>query len=229
MPYLILAGPSNSRQHPIHLRRPHAIRLQLILHDLEKGRARAPCLPLFAIGVDPRFDYFPGVCSLDNLVFLRRIASQLRKAKPRSILASDGNLPRCHQRHMERRREGITPALFRKKAAQFLSPCSGPADHLHGRSYLLFRRQPLPSQHSLLQRGAVRQSAGPVVQSRRPAGIDIDFVIVAHWRPRKVHLRSQYPINRRTANVQPLPLPVSRGRAHHQADKRWLFAARTAR
>ena len=51
------------------------------------------------------------------------MTSLLRKAKPRSILASDGNLPRCHQRHMERRRGGITPALFRNKAAQFLSPC----------------------------------------------------------------------------------------------------------
>jgi hypothetical protein len=51
------------------------------------------------------------------------MASQLRKAKPRSILASDSDLPRCHQRHMEGRREGITPALFRNKAAQFLSSC----------------------------------------------------------------------------------------------------------
>jgi hypothetical protein len=55
---------------------------ELDCHDLEKGMARAPCLPLFAIGVDPRFDYFPGVVSLDNLVFLRRTASQFRKAKP---------------------------------------------------------------------------------------------------------------------------------------------------
>ena len=53
----------------------------------------------------------------------RRTASQFGKAKPRSILASDGDLPRCHQRHMGSRGERITPALFRNKAAQFLSPC----------------------------------------------------------------------------------------------------------
>jgi hypothetical protein len=34
--------------------------LYLGRHDLEKGRA-TPCLPLFAIGVDSRFDYFPSV------------------------------------------------------------------------------------------------------------------------------------------------------------------------
>ena len=92
--------------------------------DLKKGRARSsPRLPLFAVGIDPCFDHFPGVRSLDNLVLLRRTASQFGKAKPRSILASDGDLPRCHQRHMGSRGERITPALFRNKAAQFLSPC----------------------------------------------------------------------------------------------------------
>jgi hypothetical protein len=65
------------------------------------------------------------------------------------------------------------------KPLNFFHRVDGPADQFHGRSYLLVRRQPLPSQHSLLQRGPVRQSAGPVVQCRRPAGIDIDFVIVA--------------------------------------------------
>src|ERR1700735_4145727 len=88
--------------------------------DLEKGGAcPSPCLPIFATGVDPRFDYFPGVRSLDDLALLRSMTSELRKAKPRSILASDADLPRCHQRHTERRREGITPTSVRIVAAQF--------------------------------------------------------------------------------------------------------------
>jgi hypothetical protein len=56
----------------------------------------------------------------------------------------------------------------------------GSANHFDRRSYLLPWRQSMPSQHSLLQGGAVGQSAGPVVQCRGPAGIDVDFVIVAH-------------------------------------------------
>jgi hypothetical protein len=52
--------------------------------DLEKGQARA-WRPLFAIGVDSRFDYFTGVRRLDDLAFLRRVASQLRKAKRRTV------------------------------------------------------------------------------------------------------------------------------------------------
>ena len=49
---------------------------------VHRAAGRSACLPLFAIGVDPRFDYFSGVRSLDNLALLRRTASQLRKAKP---------------------------------------------------------------------------------------------------------------------------------------------------
>jgi hypothetical protein len=67
--------------------------------NLEKGQAHA-WRPLFAIGVDSRFDYFPGVRRLDDLAFLRRVASQLRKAKPRTVAAGDRDLPRCHQSHV---------------------------------------------------------------------------------------------------------------------------------
>ena len=75
----------------------------LIAVTLKKGeRDPPPALPAALCGKHRslRFDHFPGVRSLDNLVLLRRTASQFRKAKPRSILASDGDLPRCHQRHM---------------------------------------------------------------------------------------------------------------------------------
>ena len=172
--------------------------------DLEKGRARAPGLPLFAVGVDPRFDYFPGVRRLDNLALLRRMASQLRKAKPRSILASDGNLPRCHQRHMGRRREGITPALFRNKAAQFLSTC---------------RRARRSVSRSLVSSGQAPTAAKPTQplatwpspSKRRPrcsmsqAGRHRHrFCNRRPLAPTQSTFKSQYPINRRAANVQPL-------------------------
>ena len=42
-------------------------------------------------------------------------------------------------------------------------PIDRTADHLNGRSYLLFRRQPLPRQHGLLQCGAISQNARTVV------------------------------------------------------------------
>jgi hypothetical protein len=51
-------------------------------------------MPLFAIGVDSRFDYFPSVRRFDDLAFLRHVASQLRKAKQRSVTAGDRDLPR---------------------------------------------------------------------------------------------------------------------------------------
>jgi hypothetical protein len=59
-----------------------------------------PYRRVFVTGVDLRFDYFPGVRRLDDLALLRRVASQLRKAKPRSIMAGDCDLPRCHQSHV---------------------------------------------------------------------------------------------------------------------------------
>ena len=49
--------------------------------DLEKGRARATRL-LFAIGVDPRLDYLPGLGCIEELALLWRGVSLLRKAKP---------------------------------------------------------------------------------------------------------------------------------------------------
>jgi len=49
--------------------------LYLGRHNLEKRRARAPWLLLIATVVNPRFDYFPGVRSLDDRAFLRRMAS----------------------------------------------------------------------------------------------------------------------------------------------------------
>jgi hypothetical protein len=50
-------------------------------HDLEKG-PRAPWRPLFATGVDPRFDHFPGVRCFNDLTLSRLVTSQFRKAKP---------------------------------------------------------------------------------------------------------------------------------------------------
>ena len=176
-------------------------------------------MPLFAIGVDPGFDYFPGVRSLDNLVFLRRMASQFRKAKPRSILASDGNLPRCHQRHLGRRREGITLALFRNKAAQFLSSCRR-ARRSVSRSLVFSGQaptaarpaQPLATWRSPSKRRprCSKSQAGPHrhrFYNRRSLAPNA-----------KCSFEKPIPDKQRTANVRPFPLPVSRGRAHHQAD-----------
>ena len=65
-----------------------------------------------------------------------------------------------------------------------------PADQLDGRSYLLLRGQSLPSQHGLLQRGAIGRDACPVVQRGGAPAINIDFVVVAHqrWPNWKSHL-----------------------------------------
>jgi hypothetical protein len=42
--------------------------------------AAAPWLPLFAVVIDPRFDYFPGVRRLDDPAFLRHIAARSQLA-----------------------------------------------------------------------------------------------------------------------------------------------------
>ena len=75
-------------------------------------------------------------------------------------------------------RRGVTRASVRSGAAQSRAPRS--ADHIHGSSYFLLRRQSAPSQHSLLQCGAISQNARSIVQCRRLPGIDIDFVVLAH-------------------------------------------------
>ena len=105
---------------------------------------------------------------------------------------------------MGRRREGITPTLFRNKATQFPSSCRR-ARRSVSRSLVSSGQAPTAAKPTQpLATWPSPSKRRPVVQCRRPAGIDIDFVIVAHWHPRKVHLRSQYPINRRAANVQRL-------------------------
>jgi hypothetical protein len=56
---------------------------------------------LFVTVVDPRFDYLPGARCLEDLALLRRTASPLRKAKPRSIAAGGRDLPHCHHSHVQ--------------------------------------------------------------------------------------------------------------------------------
>jgi hypothetical protein len=63
---------------------------------LKMESARAARL-LFAIGVDPRLDCFSGVRRLDGFALLRSAVSRLREGKPRSIAASDRDLPHCHR------------------------------------------------------------------------------------------------------------------------------------
>ena len=87
--------------------------------DLENRRTQARGV-LFAIVVDPCFDYLADVY-LDDIARLRRATSLLRKAKPRSIAASDRDLPPCHQRHAGERR-GVMPASVRGAAALFRAP-----------------------------------------------------------------------------------------------------------
>jgi hypothetical protein len=79
------------------------------------------------------------------------------------------------------RHRSVTPASVHSAAAQLLARIDRTADHLHGRSYLLLRRQPLPGPHRHMQGGTNKRSARSIVQRRRPRGINIDFVIVAHW------------------------------------------------
>jgi hypothetical protein len=57
--------------------------LYLGRHDLKKGRT-APRLPLFAIGVDSRLDYFPGIRRFDDLAFLGAwpLSSEKRSRDP---------------------------------------------------------------------------------------------------------------------------------------------------
>jgi len=77
---------------------------------------------------------------------------------------------------------GSRELRFVVEPLNLVRPIDRAADHLNGGSYFLFRRQQVPSQHSLLQCGAISQNARTIVQGRRLPGIDIDFVIVAHQR-----------------------------------------------
>jgi hypothetical protein len=104
-------------------------------HDLEKG-PRGAWRRLFATGVDPRFDYFPGVRRFDDLTLPRCAASQFRKRSRdpsrqvivishvaiRAMCTGSGGASR-------RLRSVVEPLNFLRRIDR-------PADHLDGRSYL---------------------------------------------------------------------------------------------